>query len=552
MSKNISIKKRNGKMENFDINKIHKVLEWATEGIDNVSISEIEMKSSLEIQEGTSTKQIHDILISTTSKLIDKNYPNYQDVASRLSLFQLRKEVYGQFEPTDLLTIIKKNIKLEKYDSSILESYSEEEINYFNSIIDHNRDFNFTYAGIYQFISKYLVKDRVSKKIFETPQIAYVLISMFSFFQYEKEIRKKYVKDFYDMLSNLEVSLPTPILAGLRTPTKQFSSCVLLDCDDSLDSIIATNGAIIRYASQKAGLGINVGRIRSLGSSVKKGEVSHTGLIPFIQMFEKTVHSVSQGGVRKGSATLFFPIWHLEIESLIMLKGNRGTEETSCKHLDYSVQFNKLIYERIQNNFGKNKDNPDLKKHITLFSPHDVPDLYEAFFKDQVKFKELYEKYEKDSKIRKKIVNADDLFSSILIERNNTGRIYIMNVDHSNTHSSFIEEKAPIYQSNLCVDGKTLIDIKYDNMISKIEIRNLSYFLNKYKEVEVLSYNEKTKINEFKKITDFAQTSSKEKVLKIFYLDKNIICTPDHKVYTRNRGYVKAKDLIETDELVIN
>ncbi len=956
---NIKIKKRNGRIESFDINKIHKVLEWATDGIEDVSISQIEIASSLEIQEGTSTKQIHDILISTSSKLISEEFPNYQYVAASLTIFKLRKEVYGKFEPDTLLDCLEKGVKMGKYDSSILESFSKEEVNYFNNFIKHERDFNFTYIGIHQFQSKYLIKDRVTKKLFETPQIAFMLISMFAFIKYDKDVRKKYVVDFYNMLSNLEISLPTPIMAGLRTPTKQFSSCfpsgsqvytlnglkpiedilegdlvltkngefnkviatrvkkysggivslrnaysiskdfectsdhlisrlewdgykrkpksdvpewveakdlkksdlvhiphnsrisdlkeinifeflnldssmyavedgyikkfnidkntprrvpifsvkesfvpnrieicedlmlflgyflaeghlgkkansitftfssrekgyiadvvkigkslfnlegfmhprkdnsttvmfhskivkdfilslvgngfdkkiihpllmdvepsiqkfiligvirgdgciykngctigmsnrnlihqlslicirnklypclnkrsfskidtslkriknvkktnyllnlglsgnfdflkevgknqnvlvkptmiprfsmyigneffarisevifdevkeidvydlqvmnspdftvsgvsvhncVLLDCADSLDSIIATNGAIIRYASQKAGLGINVGRIRALGSSVKNGEVNHTGLIPFIQMFEKTVHSISQGGVRKGSATLFFPLWHLEVEDLIVLKNNKGSEENRSRNLDYAVQFNKLMYERIQNNSGKNKEDATLKKHITLFSPHDVPDLYESFFNDQVKFKELYEKYEDNPKIRKKIVNADELFSNVLMERNNTGRIYIMNVDHSNTHSSFKEKEATIYQSNLCVSQSSKITVTYDNKIEIISVSDLNSLFQNRKDVQILSFNETSLCNEFKVVMGVQKTGESRDVIKIVCEDKEVVCTPDHKIFTHNRGYVESQDLLYDDIIQIN
>ena len=439
MTDTIKIKKRNGTSEQYNVNKIHKVLEWATEDIEDVSISEIEIKSNMEIASGMSTKDIHNTLISTASKLISEEYPNYQYVAARLALFQLRKDVYKQFEPFHLLDIINSNVKLKKYDSSILEAYSKHEIEVLNNYIKHDRDFKFTYIGINQLIQKYLVKDRVTKKIYETPQIAFMLISMFGFAQYEKEIRMKYVKEFYDLLSNFDISLPTPIMAGLRTITKQFSSCVLLDTDDSLNSIIATTGSIIKYVSQKAGLGINVGKIRALNSSIRNGDAYHTGIIPFIQMFEKAVGSCSQGGVRKGSATLYYPIWHLEIEDLIVLKNNKGTEENRARNLDYSIQFNKLFYERIIK-----------KEKITLFSPSDTPGLYEAFFKDQNLFKELYEKYEKDSKIRKKQIDANELFSNIIIERNNTGRIYLMNVDHSNINGPFKEDKAPVYISNLC------------------------------------------------------------------------------------------------------
>jgi len=439
MSTPLTVTKRDGSIQELDINKIHQVLEWATEDLSNVFISEIETKSGLQFYNEIPTNTIHDLLIDTAAKLISEEASDYQYVASRLAIMKLRKDVYGDIKPHSLYSIIESNIKENVYDKSILEAYTKEEIEYFDSIIDHDKDYEIAYAGLTQFISKYLVKNRVTEKIYETPQIANMLISMVSFIKYEPKQRKKYVEDFYEMLSDFKISLPTPIMAGLRTCTKQFSSCVLIDCGDSLDSISATADAMLQYSSRRAGIGLNVGRIRALNSSIRGGEAYHTGIIPYIKMFEATIHSCSQGSIRKSSATLHYPIWHLEVEDLLVLKNNKGTHETRVRHVDYSIQINKLFYERLQRN-----------ENITLFSPNEVPGLYEAFFRDQEKFKELYLKYEKDKSIRKVVVKAESIFDSLVTERLQTGRIYIMNVDHCNSMGPFDEKLAPIYMSNLC------------------------------------------------------------------------------------------------------
>ena len=291
-----------------------------------------------------------------------------------------------------------------------------------------------------QMRGKYLVKNRVTGKFYETPQMAFMLIAMTLFSKYTKD-RLKWVKEFYDAISTFDISLPTPIMAGVRTPQRQFSSCVLIETDDSLDSINATASAIVKYVSQKAGIGIGAGRIRAVNSPIRNGDASHTGAVPFYKHFQSAVKSCSQGGVRGGAATLYYPLWHLEVEDLLVLKNNKGTEDNRIRHLDYGVQFNKVMYERLLSNGV-----------ITLFSPNDVPELYESFFTDVDKFRELYERAERNTKLRKKQVPAIDLFSSFVQERKDTGRIYLMNVDHANDHSSFIVEKAPIRQSNLCAE----------------------------------------------------------------------------------------------------
>jgi len=434
----INVIKRDGTKEPLDLNKFHKVVQWACEGITGVSESAIEIRSQIQFYNNIKSTEIQETLIKATADLIDEETPNYQYVAGNLINYNLRKEVYGDFNPIDLATHIKQVVDGGYYDPEILSWYGPEDLRLLNSYIDHKRDFTLTYAGMEQFRGKYLVKNRVTKKYYETPQMAYMLIAMVLFRNYKVD-RLKWVKDLYDAVSNFEISLPTPIMAGLRTPQKQFSSCVLIETDDSLDSINATSSSIVKYVSQKAGIGIGAGRIRAIGSAIRNGDASHTGVIPFYKHFQSAVKSCSQGGVRGGAATLYYPLWHMEVEDILVLKNNKGTEDNRVRHLDYGVQFNKVMYERLLT--GGN---------ITLFSPHDVPDLYEAFFTDSDKFRTLYEKYEKTSKIRKKSIPAIDLFSSFMQERKDTGRIYLQNVDHANDHGSFIKEVAPIRMSNLC------------------------------------------------------------------------------------------------------
>lgn len=452
----IQVIKRDGSKEPLDLNKFHKVVSWACEGLNNVSPSEIELKSHIQFNDGIKTSVIQETLIKAAADLISEDTPSYQYVAGRLINYHLRKQVYGTYEVPNFFDHVQTVVNEGYYDKDILEWYTVEDFNELNKYIEHNRDYNIAYVGMEQFRGKYLIKNRSTGKIYETPQMAYMLIAMFLFRNYPKTTRLKWVKDFYDATSNFEISLPTPIMAGLRSPQKQFSSCVLIETDDSLDSIIATSGAIAKYVSQKAGIGIGAGRIRALGSPVRKGDTSHTGVIPFYKLFQASVKSCSQGGVRGGAATLYYPIWHLEVEDLLVLKNNKGTEDNRVRHLDYGVQFNKAMYERLLS--GGN---------ITLFSPNDVPDLYDCFFTDVEKFRQLYEKYERSTKIRKKTVPAIELFSSFMQERKDTGRIYLMNVDHANDHSSFVKELAPIKQSNLCCEidlpTKPLNDINDPN-----------------------------------------------------------------------------------------
>ena len=437
----MNVIKRDGSKELLDLNKFHKVVSWACEGINGVSESEIEINSRIQFYNGIKTSDIQETLIKASADLISEDTPGYQYVAGRLVNYHLRKQVYGDYNIPNLLDHIINVVSFGYYDKDILGWYTPEEINTLNTYIDHDRDYKIAYVGMEQFRGKYLIRNRVTNKTYETPQMCYMLIAMVLFRNYPKETRLKWVKDLYDATSTFEISLPTPIMAGLRSPQKQFSSCVLIETDDSLDSINATASAIVKYVSQKAGIGINAGRIRAIGSPIRAGDASHTGVIPFYKHFQSAVKSCSQGGVRSGAATLYYPVWHLEVEDLLVLKNNKGTEDNRIRGLDYGVQFNKVMYERLLQGGD-----------ITLFSPNDVPGLYESFFIDTDKFREIYERAERNPKVRKKSIPAIELFSGFIQERKDTGRIYLQNVDHANDHGSFIKELAPIRQSNLCCE----------------------------------------------------------------------------------------------------
>ena len=437
----IVVVKRDGHGEPLDLEKIHKVLNWAAENLDGVSVSEVELKSQLQFFDKIKTEDIHETLIKTAADLISEKTPNYQYMAARLAIFHLRKKAYNTFEPPKLYDQVTKMVSLGLYDKELIESYTKEEYDEMDGFIDHWRDMNYSYAAVKQLEGKYLVQDRVDRRVYESPQFANVLIGAVLFAKYDSDVRMSLIKRFYDAVSTFKISLPTPIMAGVRTPTRQFSSCVLIECDDSLDSIKATAGNIIDYVSKRAGIGVNAGAIRAQKTKIRGGEAEHTGVIPFYKLFQTSVKSCSQGGIRGGAATLFYPLWHLEAENLLVLKNNKGVEENRVRHLDYGVQINKLMYTR----FIQNKD-------ITLFSPNEVPGLYDAFFQDQEKFDELYEKYEADPTIMKRTLPAKELFSLVVTERANTGRIYIQNVDHCNTHSAFDAMIAPIRQSNLCME----------------------------------------------------------------------------------------------------
>ena len=435
MSNGTKVVKRNGSVESLDLDKMHIMVEEACNGLAGVSASQVEMTSGIQFYDGISTQEIQEILIRSASDLIDLDHPNYQFVAARLLLFSVRKQLYGRMkELPNLEQHIYACVNGEVYDSEIFTKYSKEEIDKANSFIDHDRDYLFTYAGLRQVVDKYLVQDRSGGGVYETPQFMYMMIALTIFAEYPKEVKMSYVKRYYDAISKHKINIPTPIMAGVRTPLRQFASCVLVDVDDTLDSIFSSDMAIGRYVAQRAGIGINAGRIRGINSKIRGGEVQHTGVVPFLKKFEATVRCCTQNGIRGGSATVHFPIWHQEIEDIMVLKNNKGTEDNRVRKLDYSIQISKLFYERfIQDG------------EITLFSPHDVPGLYDAFGTDD--FDYLYTQYEKDASIKKKTIKAQELILNLLKERAETGRIYIMNLDHCNSHSSF---KDKIEMSNLC------------------------------------------------------------------------------------------------------
>ncbi|MBW3163350.1 class 1a ribonucleoside-diphosphate reductase subunit alpha [Ferrimonas balearica] len=441
MNSNLLVTKRDGRKEPIDLEKIHRVIYWAAMGLDNVSVSQVELAAQIYFYDGIETEAIHETLIKAAADLISADNPDYQYLAARLAVFHLRKKAFGQFEPPHLYDHVTKLVQARRYDEHLLADYSREEFDELNAYIDHWRDMKFSYAAIKQLEGKYLVQNRVTGEVYESAQFLYMLVAACLFADYPKDVRLSYVKRFYDATSKFKISLPTPIMSGVRTPTRQFSSCVLIECGDSLDSISATSTSIVKYVSQRAGIGINAGRIRALGSPIRGGEAFHTGMLPFLKHFQTAVKSCSQGGVRGGAATLFYPLWHLEVEDLLVLKNNRGTDANRIRHMDYGVQINRALYQRLIEGGD-----------ITLFSPSDVPGLYEAFFADQDEFERLYQQYEQDPSIRKKTVKAITLFSLLMQERASTGRIYIQHVDHCNTHSPFDPKVAPVKQSNLCLE----------------------------------------------------------------------------------------------------
>ncbi|MGY5449902.1 class 1a ribonucleoside-diphosphate reductase subunit alpha [Agarivorans sp. MS3-6] len=441
MNKDLLVTKRSGKQEAINLDKIHRVITWAAKGLNNVSVSQVELKSHIQFYSGMATKDIHETIIKSAADLISQETPDYQFLAARLAVFHLRKKAYGQFEPPKLYDHVVKQCEAGRYDMHLLQDYTPEEFAQMDDFIDHWRDMDFSYGAVKQLEGKYLVQNRVSGEIYESAQFLYILVAACLFAHYDKSVRLQYIRRFYDATSKFKISLPTPIMSGVRTPTRQFSSCVLIECGDSLESINATASSIVTYVSQRAGIGINAGRIRALGSEIRGGEAFHTGCIPFYKYFQTAVKCCSQGGVRGGAATIFYPFWHLEVESLLVLKNNRGVDDNRVRHMDYGVQLNKLMYQRLVK--GEN---------ITLFSPSDAPGLYDAFFQDQDEFERLYVQYEQDSNVRKQSIKAVELFSLLMQERASTGRIYIQNVDHCNTHSPFDPVQAPVRQSNLCLE----------------------------------------------------------------------------------------------------
>jgi len=435
MSNGTKVIKRNGKTESLDLNKLHVMVEEACKDLAGVSASQVEMQSGIQFYDGITTAEIQEILIRSASDLIDLEHPNYQFVAARLLLFAIRKQIFGRMhEAPTVKQHIVQCIKNGVYDAEIADLYSDEEFDKLQSFIDHSRDYLFTYAGLRQVVDKYLVQDRSTGSLYETPQFMYLLIAATIFSKYPKETRLDYVRKYYDAISKHKINIPTPIMAGVRTPLRQYASCVLVDVDDTLDSIFTSDMAIGRYVAQRAGIGINAGRIRGINSKIRGGEVQHTGVVPFLKKFEATVRCCTQNGIRGGSATVHFPIWHQEIEDILVLKNNKGTEDNRVRKLDYSIQISKLFYARFIQN-----------REISLFSPHDVPGLYDAFGTDG--FDSLYEHYERAQDVPRKTIGAQELFLDLLKERAETGRIYIMNIDHCNSHSSFLDK---VEMSNLC------------------------------------------------------------------------------------------------------
>lgn len=441
MKQRLLVTKHDGRKETINLNKIHRIIDWAATDLRNISVYQVESRSHIQFYDGIKTADIHEIIIKVAADLISQKAPDYQYLAARLAIFRLRKKAYGQFKAPKLYDHVSHLVELGKYDKHLLQDYSSKEFEQMDSFIDHERDMNFSYAAVKQLEGKYLVQNRVTGKIYESAQFLYILVAACLFSTYPNESRLDYIKRFYDAVSTFKISLPTPIMSGVRTPTRQFSSCVLIECGDSLNSINATSSAIVKYVSQRAGIGINAGRIRAMGSQIRGGEAFHTGCIPFYKHFQTAVKSCSQGGVRGGAATLFYPMWHLEVESLLVLKNNRGVEANRVRHIDYAIQINKLMYHRLVQG-----------KEITLFSPSDVPGLYDAFFADQDEFERLYTTYEQNCNIRQHRIKAIALFSLMMQERASTGRIYVQHVDHCNTHSPFNPTLAPIHQSNLCLE----------------------------------------------------------------------------------------------------
>ncbi len=533
----INVVKRNGEIEKLNLDKIHKILETACEGITGVSVSDIEMKAHLSFYDGITTKEINKALIKASADLITEQTPNYQYVSAKILNYELRKDVWGGKEPPTLYNHITKMVEQGFYTSELLTYYSESDWNELDNYIDHDRDFEFAYIGLREYIDKYSVRNRSLEEVkpLETPQLSYMLIAALSCLDTKK---LKDIRKLYNDFSNWDISLPTPIMAGVRTPTKQFSSCTVISVDDTLDSIISGTGAIVKYVAKKAGIGLDVTRLRAEGSPVgqEKG-IKHTGVTPFLRMFEGALKSCSQGGVRGGSMTTHVLIWHMDIEEFIVLKNNKGTHDSRVRKMDYSVEINDYFYNRFVEN-----------KSITLFSPHDVPGLYEAFFKDKKEFAKLYEKYERDNSIRKKIVSARELFTKIIIERKETGRLYIFNVDNANDTSPF---DAAITTSNLCLSGDTRVKCLIGSAVSELTLSEINDLIWNGVSISVLSKDIEKEEVSYQLVTNSALTKNSTLLMEIFDEDsqKSIKCTPDHKIYTKNRGYVEAKNLKEDDIL---
>ena len=547
----ITVVKRSGERVPLDINKIQRQVAHDCRGIDGVSPSMIEIKAQIELHDGISTKTIDELLLKAMVDLIDEsenpeiNNTNYQYVAGRQRVSMLRKEVYGAYAPPSLYSIVNKNVKEGMYTSELLEWYTEDEWNIIDLFIDHAKDEEYTYAAIAQLTEKYLVQNRATGRIYETPQVRYAIAAATAFHSEPKDQRLKYIKEYYECASSGQFTLATPVLAGLGTTTKQFSSCVLITSDDTLDSIFAAGEMMAKYASKRAGIGLEIGRIRPVGAPIRNGEIKHTGMIPFLKKWFADLRSCSQGGIRNASCTVTFPVWHYQFEDLIVLKNNQGTEETRVRQMDYSVVVNAMFWRRYKN-----------KETISLFDPHEVPDLYEAYYRDSKEFESLYLKYESDRSIKKKVVSAEEIFKNgILKERTDTGRIYLVNIDNVINQGPFDTALDPIYQSNLCLTGDTNIQIK--NTDNTIQSMSLASFVEQFEfgamtDVKVRSSNVLTGEVTWNTVSNAAKTATVTELIEIEDESGKIIrCTPDHQIYTKNRGYVKASELLETDVLCV-
>ena len=546
----IMVTKRDGSREPLTLEKWQNHVAQICRGIADVSPSMIEIKAHPNFYDGITTREIDEITLRAIVDLIDmESNPdignvNYQYVAGKHRLSMLRKDVYGDYDVPHLYTIVKKNIELGLYTAELLEWYTEEEWDKMNSIVEHAKDEYYSYAAIEQLIEKYLVRNRSTKEIYETPQIRYMVAAATVFHKEEKCGRLKYIKEYYNAASDGLFTLATPVLAGLGTPTKQFSSCVLIRSDDNLDSIFASGEMMAKYASKRAGIGLEIGRLRPLGSAIRGGEIMHTGMIPFLKKWFGDLRSCSQGGIRNASATVFYPIWHHQFDDLIVLKNNQGTEETRVRHMDYGVVLSAFFWRRFKN-----------KENITFFDPNEVPDLYEAFYKDTKVFEELYVKYEKQQGLRKKTMSAEEVFKSgILKERTDTGRIYLVFIDNVMNQGPFDPEYHTIYQSNLCcVTGDTQVVFQHEN--GDIEQMSMSSAVERFD----LGNLTNSKIKSFKNgevswenVSAAIKTKTVTELYEIEDESGNVVkCTGDHLIYTKNRGYVRADELVETDELYV-
>lgn len=542
----INVVKRNGNSVPFLMEKWQAQIAKVCQGISDVSPSMIEMAAQAQFRNGMTTRELDEIALRSMINLIDEEENpdvgnvNYQYVAGKQRLTMLRKDVYGQFEPPKLYDIVKKNVGMKLYTPELLEWYTEEEWDLMDKYIDHEKDEEFPYAAVEQLVEKYLVRNRATGIVVETPQVRYIVAAATAFHAEEKD-RMKYVRDFYNSASDGMFTLATPVLAGLGTKTKQFSSCVLIRSDDSLKSIFATGQVMADYAAKRAGIGLEFGRMRPLGASIRDGEVMHTGILPFLKKWYGDLRSCSQGGVRNASATMNFPIWHYQFDDFIVMKNNKGTEESRVRQLDYCVVISSLFWKRFKNN-----------ENITFFDPNEVPELYESFYSDIAAFEKLYVACEKRTDLRKKTEPAIKVIRDwILAERAETGRIYLLNIDNVQRQGPFNTAIHPIYQTNLCVSPDTKISSIIDNVPMTISIEELTDLFDDGKSIKVLSKDIVTDIISYEKITAAAKTDTNRKLLRITdsATGKSIKITHNHKVWTKNRGWVIAGELTSMDEL---